>query len=224
MDRISANTSVSVRRRFRENGLARLISDLLNPLFLPPVVLGLVSWLLHLSGPAIGWIVGTSLIFYSIIPFLATFYLLSRNHIRSLDLPQRKSRSRLFVISIVSSFAAFLCISLMSYVTGPVPSIIALTFLINLLAGFLINLTWKISIHTAALASAGAIFLFFSQTGVTTLSTSNIFSLTILLVLLPLMIWARLQLRVHSMAELFGGALSGFALTILELSMLTNIW
>ncbi len=110
----------------------------------------------------------------------------------------------------------------MSFFTGPVPGIIALTFLINLLVGFLINLTWKISIHTAALTTAGAIFLFFSQ--VIALSVSNIFSLIILLLLLPLMIWARLQLRVHTVAELFGGALSGFSLTILELSMLTNIW
>jgi xanthosine utilization system XapX-like protein len=201
-----------------------LTSDLLNPLFLPPIVLGSVSWLLYLSGPAIGWIIGISFIFYTVIPFLAAFYLLNKNHISSLDLPQRKSRYKLYTISIGSSLAAFFCISLMNYVTGPVPGIIALTFFINLLVGFLINLTWKISIHTAALTSAGAIFLFFSQTGVIALSVSNIFSLTILLVLLPLMIWARLHLRVHTVAELFGGALSGFALTILELSMLTNIW
>lgn len=217
------NTSVNVGYRFWKNGMARLISDLLNPLFLPPVVLGLISWLLHLSNPAIGWIIGTSFIFYTIIPLIATFYLLNTDHISSLDLPRRKSRNKLFLISICSSFAALICISLMSYFAGPIPTIIASVFLFNPIFGLLINLVWKVSIHTAALATAGAIFLYLSQTGILTISTSYIFPLTILLLLLPLMIWARLQLRVHTRAELLGGALSGFVLTILALSMLTNL-
>jgi membrane-associated phospholipid phosphatase len=44
------------------------------------------------------------------------------------------------------------------------------------------------------------------------------------LLLLPLMIWARYRLGVHTLAELLGGAIVGFLLTIVELSLFTNIW
>jgi len=171
------------------------------------------------------WIMGISIFFYTLAPFAATFYLLSNNYISSLDLPERTSRNRLFVISIGCAAIVFLCFSLLN---GNAPWIIAaisFVFLINPLVGFLVNFIWKMSIHTAALSSAGAIFLFLAKFNILpALSDAYILSLTILLLLLPLMIWARYRLSIHTMAELFGGALAGFILTMLELSLMTNIW
>ncbi|HKK44031.1 MAG TPA: hypothetical protein VJ964_00825 [Balneolaceae bacterium] len=225
MDRISTHNSFSLIKRLQQDGPARLVSDLINPLILPPAVIGLTCWLMGLMAGTVGWIMGVSVFFYTLAPFAATFYLLSKNYISSLDLPERTSRNRLFVISIGCAAIVFACFSL---TIGSAPWIIAaisFVFLVNPLVGFLVNFFWKMSIHTAALSSAGAIFLFLAKFDLLpVLSDAYILSLTILLLLLPLMIWARYRLSIHTLGELFGGALAGFLLTILELSLLINLW
>lgn len=225
MDRISTHTTFSLVKRLQQDGPARLVSDLINPLILPPAVIGLTSWLLGLMAGTISWIMGISIFFYTLAPFAATYYLLEKKYITSLDLPERTSRNRLFIIAIGCAAIVFGCFSL---AVGNAPWIIAaisFVFLVNPLMGFLVNFIWKMSIHTAALSSAGAIFLFLAKFNlIPTLSDAYILSLTILLLLLPLMIWARYRLSIHTIAELLGGALAGFLLTILELSLLTNIW
>ncbi|MGD8428536.1 MAG: hypothetical protein PVH63_12985 [Balneolaceae bacterium] len=225
LDRISTYKNFSLIKRLQKDGPARLISDLINPLFLPPVVIGLTAWLLGLMDSTIGWIMGISLFFYTITPFTATFYLLRKKYISSLDLPERTSRNRLFIISIGCAFIVFLCFSLTLASTSRVLAAISFVFLINPLIGFIINFIWKMSIHTAALSSAGAIFLYLCRMNIIPAANfTYILSLSILLLILPLMIWARYRLNIHTLAELFGGALAGFLLTILELSMLTNLW
>jgi len=197
----------------------------MNPLFLQPAVIGITAWLLGLMSTTISWIVGAALFFYTLIPLGASLYLLRTHKISSLDLPERKSRSRLFLLSIGCSLVALLLFYFTSGYTHPLITAISVIFLINPTIGFLINLSWKISMHTAALSSAAAIFLSLSQLSeFSSIFEADILSLTILLLLLPLMIWARYRLGVHTLAELLGGAIVGFLLTIVELSLFTNIW
>lgn len=197
---------------------------MMNPLFVPPLVLGLIGWLLGNSAIATGWIVGLALLFYTLIPLAATYYLIKTRKITSWDLPVRQSRDGLFIYTIASATLAFWGFLIVSSAHQLI-SLVSLVFLINALVGFGINRFWKMSIHAAGLASASAIFLFFSQHHLlSAVSGTHILSLFILLLLLPLMIWARYRLNVHTFAELIGGTLAGFLLTILELSILTAIW
>lgn len=225
LDRISAHRKLSFRQRIKDDGLPRLISDLINPLFIPPLVIGITTWLLGGHATTISWITGLALLFYTLIPLAATFYFVQTNKIISIDLPERKSRDKLFILSTATAGISFLCFFFMVSAMHQLIPIIALVFVINTIFGFGINTMWKMSIHSAALSSAGTIFLYLSQFNfLLPASGVHILSLTILLVLLPLMIWARYCLNIHTLAELFGGAVSGFLLTILQLSILTNIW
>lgn len=79
--------------------------------------------------------------------------------------------------------------------------------------------------HSAALASGGALILFAEHLQAQNLAAgADIFSLIILLLILPLMIWSRYKLRIHTKMELLGGALSGFVLTFIELIIVAAIW
>lgn len=187
--------------------------------------MGITAFLLNLSATTIIWVTSIGLLFYTLIPLTVSVYLLNTNKITSFDLPERKSRHLLFGSSIAGAFAVSLILGLTAGDTSPMIFMISLVFLINTSIGLLINLLWKISIHSAALSSAAAIFLFlFAFQGTTVSPESLILSLTILLLLLPLMIWARYRLQVHSLAELLGGTLTGFLLTIIELSIFTRLW
>ncbi|MCW9707870.1 hypothetical protein [Fodinibius salsisoli] len=225
LDRISADSGLPLTGRLQYRGPARLISDLMNPLFLPPLVLAILSWELGLPGSTISWITGLSLLFHTAIPLAVTFYLLKNGHITSPDLPRRSARTRLFGYSIASCFIAFVGLGATVPVTHPLIAMVALIYLVNPVIGLLINLKWKVSIHTAALSSAGAIFLGLTLPGLTEFTADTfILSLTILLLLLPLMIWSRYRLGAHSYAELLGGIASGFLLTIIELYLFNIMW
>lgn len=80
------------------------------------------------------------------------------------------------------------------------------------------------SIHTAALSTTGAIFFMLSYLNVLGPISGNILPALILLLLLPLVIWARYRLNIHSLSELFGGALLGFMLTLVEFTLLIKVW
>ncbi|HET6528909.1 MAG TPA: hypothetical protein VFG39_09190 [Balneolaceae bacterium] len=203
--------------------IARLVSDLINPLFLPPIVIGLSSWMLGL--PSLTLIIGLCLLLYTLIPVSATFYLLKKNHITSVDLPERRSRGRLFLFSIACAAVAFLCLRFIPVFAHPLPGTLALVFLLNPSIGFLINLKWKMSIHTAALSTAGAVFFAFSYLGISTsVIWGDVLPGFVLLILIPLVVWARYRLNIHSLSELLGGAFAGFLLTVIELSLLINWW
>ena len=225
MDRTSADSTLILTQRLRRDGPARLVSDLMNPLFLPPLVLSITGWLIGLPNWILGGVTVFALIFYTLIPLSTTIYLLKKNHISSLDLPERQSRNRLFIYSIASAFTAMLGFLFIQEVTHPLFAIIAVVYLINPTIGFIINFKWKMSIHTAAPSSAGAIFLSFSFFETVYASTgTEILSLSILFLLLPLMIWARYRLKIHTLPELFGGALTGFIFTFIELYLFNNLW
>lgn len=225
LDQVSAHNDFGLLRRFRGGGLERLISDLFNPLFVPPAVIGILAWMLGLSGLTIGWILATALLFYTVIPLGGTFYLLNTKKIVSIDLPEQKSRTGLYILGVGSAFAAFVVFRLMHSYTHALISVVALVYFLNAASGLFINLKWKMSIHSAGISSSAAIFLFYSEfQGQPLIPNGDILSLIILLLLLPLMFWSRYRLNIHSPGELLGGASTGFLLTLLELSILTNLW
>lgn len=206
------------------NVVARLVSDLANPLVIPPLVFMTVAYLLSVSAIEMGWITSFSLIFFSIIPLGIAISLLRNGQVESLDVPQRTNRNKLFLYAILSSTLGSLLI--ISLYLGKQPLLVetALIFLANPIFGYLINQRIKISIHTAAVSTGGIMFLmlFIQQTEITIWLGALAFGM--LLVLLPLMIWARFRLAVHSFSELIGGALAGVLLTTIQIGIMKIIW
>ncbi|MDX1617811.1 MAG: hypothetical protein R3224_03435 [Balneolaceae bacterium] len=204
---------------------ARIISDVANPLFIPPIIFALVGKFYHIAVEEMSWMIVLSLLFYTIIPLSITFYLLKTGKIETLDLPDRKSRNPLFIYSVMSSTVGSMILGVYFYFIHPFLAMVAAVFFLNPVFGYFINLKWKISMHTASIASGGAIlFALFYLTSQFYISAAGIFSLIMLLILLPLMMWARYYLNIHSFAEIAGGACAGLVLTLLELGIMIRFW
>jgi hypothetical protein len=225
MAKSSVDSSLNVYKRFAEEGIARLISDLGNPLFMPPIVAVICCLLLGESRNITGLILGISLIFYTILPFGLTLYLFKKGIITSMDLPIRKTRTSLYAFSMISAAIASLLIYLLMPAAHPFLFTLSLVFLLNLIIAFMLNLKWKVSVHSASVAVAGTVYSFLYILGITEYdSLTIILSLLHLLVLLPLMIWGRYHLEAHSIGELIGGSSSGILLTIVEIMTIQYIW
>jgi hypothetical protein len=220
-----AQSSLNIIKRFDDEGLARLISDLGNPLFMPPVVLAFCSLLLGQSLQTTATILVTAVICYTALPFALTMYLLNNGFITSVDLPIRETRTNLYYFSIGSS--AIASFALYQYLPSAHDFLLMLSFvfLINLSIAFLLNLKWKISVHSASIAVAGTVYGFLYFWGITEYATITIIlSLLHLFIILPIMVWGRYHLKAHSAGELIGGSSSGIILTISEIMIIYYLW
>lgn len=198
---------------------ARLISDLANPLILPFLVFTGIGWMVELSGTVLFQLSAIAFVFFTAIPFGITLYLLHKKHISSLDAPEQKTRNKLYGYSIISSVVGSIVLYLL-FNHYSFLGFIALVYLINPIIGSIINLKWKISVHTASLAIAGTIIISYSVIETSTGVITPIALSLGLLLLLSLMIWSRSHLQVHTFAELLSGAVVGVALTLLEFSLI----
>lgn len=225
MAQSSVDSSLNVFKRFAEEGIARLVSDLGNPLFMPPVVVGLSCLLLGVPLKITTLLLAISVFCYTALPFALTLYLFKQGLITSMDLPIRKTRTSLYAFSIASAAVASLLFYLLTPAVHPFLLMLSFIFLINLSIAFLLNLKWKISVHSASVAVAGTVYAYLYLLGISEFATLTfILSLLHLLVLLPVMIWGRYHLKAHSAGELIGGSSSGIFLTILEITFIQYIW
>lgn len=225
MVRSSVDQTLNLFDRFAEEGKARLISDLGNPLLMPPAVM--LGACLLLGEPILNTliVVTTAVVCYTLLPFGLTLYLFNTGMIDSLDLPLRETRTVLYAFSIVTAAIAPLVIYFLMLSAHPFLFILALVFLANLSIAFLLNLKWKVSVHSASVAVAGTVYgiMFLWQITFFPVITL-ILSLLHLLLLLPVVMWARHHLSVHSVTELLGGTVAGVLLTLIELNIFMTLW
>ncbi len=206
------------------DSIARIISDIANPLLIPIVVIFPTTMILGLSPLYIGLTTLTALVFFTLIPFGISVSLLRTGYIQNLDVPTRKNRNRLFIYSIISTTLGSVLLFVLCYTDYQFLAVTAVIFFLNPIIGYLINLGYKISIHTAAVASAGILFLALHGHMALTNLWALCLSLIMLLVLLPLMFWSRRQLGIHSFSELVGGCAAGILFTLIELALMQTIW
>lgn len=225
MPQSSTGNSLSVFKLFHKEGIARFISDLANPLFMPPIVFVCTCLLLNQSPKTTLQVFTTSAICFTVLPLGLTLLLFKTGVISSIDLPSRDSRKTLYAFSI--STAAIAAFIIYQYLPGAHPFLLILSiiFLINLVIAFFLNLRWKISVHTASVAVAGTIYAFLYFLEITNYTVITIIlSLFHLLVLLPIMSWGRHHLKAHTIGELIGGLSSGIILTTLEIIIIKYLW
>ena len=205
---------------------ARVISDLANPLFIPPIVFILVGVYSQLDAYEMSRLISLSILFYTFIPLAMAVVLLKIGKIESLDLPRRESRNLLYLLGIASSTIGSLLLGALFYEHRPFLTLISGIFCINPIIGYLLNRKWKVSIHSASVASGGVILLsfYFWQAHQLSVSMAIIFSLILLLILLPVMMWSRFHLKVHTLPELLGGASAGIFFTSIEILLMIYFW
>ena len=151
-----------------------------------------------------------SIVFASVIPMaiiLGWAKILGTDN----DISNRTDRFAPLIVGIISYFIGFL-VSL--YLKVDIfMSILLLCYTINTFIVMLITTRWKISIHTTGLSGpVGALILLLGPLGA-------LFGL-----LFPVLIWSRVYLKKHTMAQAIAGGVQGFFLTVFEMYLIIYIF
>lgn len=174
--------------------IANLISNILNPFLVSLILILLLSFEATSNIlDALKW--ALVLTAFSVVPvYLAIIYLVRSGRLDNVFTNVRRQRTKIYLLA--GGWAAAGCVVLL-YLKAP-PGLMAVS-----VAGFLtaiifmcINLWWKISLHTAFIAAS-----------VTLLVILYGWVAMVAIVLIPLMFWARMELKRHSLAQVAAGAL-----------------
>lgn len=151
-----------------------------------------------------------SLVFASILPMaiiLGWAKILDTDN----DISNRSDRFVPLIVGIISYFIGFL-VSLYMKV-DIFMSILLLCYTVNTFIVMLITIKWKISIHTTGLSGpVGALIVLTGLFGA-------LFGL-----LFPILIWSRITLKKHTMAQAVAGGVQGFFLTVFDMYVIINVF
>ena len=174
--------------------LANLISAILNPFLVSLVVIILISFeSTSNAAEAIKW--ALILIALSILPvFSVIFYLVRQRKLKAILVIAREQRTRIYILAILLGIIG----SVLLQIWGA-PLMLSAIFVAGMAAMvifFSINLFWKISIHSAFVTAIMTVLMtLYGSIG------------ALAAVLLPLIVWARVELKHHSLAQAITGAI-----------------
>ena len=181
--------------------LAKTISDVLNPFLVSAIVMVLLSFDSTASiADGLKWsLISVTL---SVLPVLAVVvYLVRRRKLDGLFINPRRQRNKVYLLA--TAFAVISCAVLRGL---GAPSLLVATFVAGLVAIFVfmvINLRWKISLHTGFIAASVTVLtMVYGTTG------------ALAAVLIPPVAWARMEMKLHSLAQVVSGALLSAAMVI----------
>lgn len=144
-----------------------------------------------------------SLVFTSILP-MAIILFWAKKLNTDKDISNRQDRFMPLIIGIVSYFVGFL-ISLALNADNFL-TLLLLCYSVNTGVVLLITTRWKISVHTTGISGPiGALILLLGPFG------------AIFGVIYPIVIWARVLLKKHTLSQAICGGVQGFFLTVLEM-------
>ena len=200
IDRSVATLTIDGVDQTSPSKMARLISDVLSPpaMIVPMALLPL--WYCEAGGWKFSVLYIGMLV---LIPIAFVFYLVRSGQVQDIHLPHRRERWLPCLLVAGSSVGA---LGLFHLCHAPSP-FISLASALAVLSTLLLSITlfWKISIHAA------------STTGMVTLTMLIVGEQTMALALLiPVVGWARVHLRRHSLMQVVAGSLLG-ALTLILL-------
>ncbi|MEM1041660.1 MAG: hypothetical protein AAGI91_03435 [Bacteroidota bacterium] len=206
---------------------ANLLSYVLNPLVLPPVGFGLILWHFGAAGGEIALIVAVALVFFSAVPLAYVITLVRRGEATSLEVRERSGRLKPFLVGIASYAVGIAVMALVGTTAVPFLVALALIYPLNTAVLLLVNLRWKISVHMTSLAGFVSILLFVSLTVWRDLPPGTEAVLTVLtvaplLLLLPVLMWARVRVGAHSPGQVLAGTLYGLVMPAVELLVIVR--
>ncbi len=177
--------------------LAHLVSNLLNPFALSLAVIMVLAYESSASPvDAFKWlliIIGTS-----VLPvYVTSVYMVRAGQLDGIFSNRRRQRTKIYIIGIACASVSYLLLWLLEAPDGLMAALVAA--LSASILFMVINTIWKISVHTAfVMAAAILLIIFYGWVG------------AIALVIVPLTIWARMELSQHSLPQALAGAvLSG---------------
>lgn len=151
-----------------------------------------------------------SLIFATIIPLLTILLWVKY---KNSDYEISNKEDRFYPLLIAGLLYLFAGALLFFLNLSQLATILMFAYGINTLITLLITLKWKISIHTMGVAGPAAVLIFcFAGLGAS------------VGLLIPVIMWARVKLKKHTMSQVIMGAIIGFLLTFLELYFLPGLF
>ena len=146
--------------------------------------------------------------FIAIAPVLYIVYLIRHNKISGgADLQHREERWRPYLVGIGSCVVGFLVLLRLQAPASIL--VLTLCYAINTTVMAVITQRWKISAHAAGAAlPATALYAVFGTAAL------------VFAVVVPMVCWARVKVKMHTVAQVSAGALLGTLLTWLQLSLL----
>ncbi len=124
-----------------------------------------------------------------------------------MDIPERKDRNYPLIMVILSYLIG--AIVLYALNAPLITTILMFSYFSNTLIVFFINLYWKISIHAMGVAGPTVALIYvFGPIG------------TLFAAIIPVVMWSRVYLKRHTIAQVITGLLLGFILTILQIHYL----
>ena len=181
-------------------GMSRLLAEAVSAAFSPPLVAALWLWFaLDRVGEAHPRIHTSLFILLAVgAPALYVVWLLRRGQVTDLDVSRREQRKRPMLVMAACSGVAWLLL----WIMGGSDATLILTGALTLQSALMLAVTlhWKISQHGAMSAWAGRL-------GWLLLGTP------LALLVVPLVVWSRVRLGRHTLAEAVAGALLGLAIS-----------
>lgn len=186
-----------------------IVSRLLDFHFWAPVTLLLALLNTHLDLKQIALLAPLLLVFDILIPVCTHLFLLKTGKVGSFDIPKRQERITLFAVGAICSFIGTIFVF---FIANRLFLALHLSFLFLTLTLFLVTFKWKISGHLIANSSAILMINFI-------FGWQHVW----LFLLLPLIAFARMYLRVHTLSQVLAGTIVGISEPLLVLKLFNLI-
>jgi len=208
----------------RTEWAARIISDIANPLVFPPLLLLAVAWEFNAASGQLLYVGAVGFTFFTFVPLALLIYLFNTNKIDSLDITRQESRNLPFLYTLVSYIAGSVLLLNININGSFALRILLVCYILNPIIGWLISQKWKISVHTASVGTSVALFYMLYQISYSLQEAIlGKAALLILVLLIPVVMWSRYRLNIHTIGQVTAGAATGLIVTYLEIMIMLNI-
>ena len=197
--------------------LAKLLSRLLHPIFIPTITLAIISTkflnIIILSNQLNIIIIGT-VIFTLLFPLLSILYLLFTKRIKNLQIEEKEERILPILITIIWMLIGYYFLnSILEY--APVVKSIYLGMITTLVITLFITKYWKISLHMAAIGGCWGVFLNLQY-----IYGGVINYVILILILSGFLGYSRAILKAHNMRQIYSGFFLGVFMLVSFISYL----
>lgn len=206
--------------------VATVVSYVVNPLVLPPLVYALV--LGHVGAPASDIVAGAGIgaVFLGVVPLGHVGWMYARGTIDSLEIRDRNKRAKPFLVVLGSTLAALALVGRINLQGDTLLALLLGCHFLNTVLLLGITQWWKISVHCASVSGALATVAFVRYHVPGAVLDAPMVGRTILgigTILVLLLLWARVRSRAHTVEQAVAGTVLGFVAPYLELYLLITV-
>lgn len=204
---------------------ARLVSTVFNPLWLPLAVFGYAASRLESDPIQILWVLTIGSIFFVLIPWIILIQLKSRRKIDSIDVSDRVSRNLPYTYGLLSMGCGLIAFQYAPLNHSMIYIVLSIISINNTMVAALINLKWKISVHSMGMGTAATVLFYLSgsfplQWPAFQLESAIFVSLCA--VILITVQYSRVHLQFHTPAQVITGGILSIILTITQLTLFVS--